>query len=290
MPKPLIYRDFDRKTLDREYNARDSVPDFTDYIRQYAELSARARDTLACMADISYGDHPAMKLDFFPAGPGTPLFIYIHGGYWRLLSSKDSAFMAECLTGNGISVAALNYALVPEVTLDEIVRQCRAAIAFCVQLAPELGIDGDSIFAGGSSAGGHLAGMLAAQGWHDEFEIPADTVKGILSTSGLMDLEPVRLSHVNEWIHLDRTSAHRNSPIHHLPASHCRVITGAGGDESSEFKRQSAAYAALCRQAGLEVVEIEPPGRNHFDVIMELCEPDSDLTKALFDMIAPDRS
>ncbi len=129
MTGPVIYRDFDRKILDREYRPRDSVPDVTVFLKAYADMSARARETLPCMTNIAYGDHPAMKMDFFPAGENTPLFVYIHGGYWRLLSSKDSAFMAESLVGQGISVAAINYALVPEVTLDDIVRQCRAALA-----------------------------------------------------------------------------------------------------------------------------------------------------------------
>ncbi|PLX35679.1 MAG: alpha/beta hydrolase [Hyphomicrobiales bacterium] len=281
----IIYRDFDRAGLDREYNARDSVPDFTIYLDQYAELSREARRNLACMCDLAYGDHPAMKLDYFPAGPQSPLFVYLHGGYWRALSAKESAFMARNFVENGISVAAVNYALAPEAGLDEIVRQCRAAIAYCADLAPELGLDAARIFAGGSSAGGHLAGMIAAQGWPEEMGAPHDVIKGIAAISGLYDLEPIRLSHVNEWMQLDAHSVRRNSPVNHLPAAHCKVVAGVGGDESSEFKRQSADYAARCRQAGLEVREVMPAGRNHFDVVMELGRPGSALEQAVFEMI-----
>lgn len=285
MSSEIIYRGFDREALDKEYNARDSVPDFTVYIKQYAELSEKARRALPCRLDLAYGPHPAMTLDFFSAGKNTPLFIYIHGGYWRALSSRDSAFLAENLVAHGISVAALNYALVPDVSLDEIVRQCRAAVAWCANEADNLEIDKTRIFAGGSSAGGHLAGMIAADGWQQSFSVPRDIVKGILSTSGLLDLEPIRLCHVNDWMQLDHETAHRNSPLHHLPAKHCRVITGAGGSESSEFKRQSAIYAEKCRKSGLSVIEVEPPGRNHFDVIMELCNAESPLTRELLDMV-----
>ena len=38
--------------------------------------------------------------------------------------------MAECLTQAGACVGAVNYALAPLVTLAEIVRQCRAAVAW----------------------------------------------------------------------------------------------------------------------------------------------------------------
>lgn len=285
----LIFRGFDRAGLDREYNARDSVADFTIYLKQYAELSAQARGSLSCMVDVSYGDHPSMTLDYFPAGPETPLFVYIHGGYWRALSAADSAFMAQSFTDQGISVAALNYALVPEVTLDEIVRQCRAGIAFCAQLAPELGIDPSRIYAGGSSAGGHLAAMMAAQGWQEEMGLETDVVKGIAAISGLYDLEPIRLSHINEWMQLDKHAVRRNSPVNHMPAPDCRVIAAAGGAESSEFKRQTSLYAALCRQAGLQVLEIEPPDKNHFDVILELRQSESPLAAAVVRMITQDR-
>ena len=280
-----VYRHLDRETLDREYNARDSVADYTVFLKHYAELSANARRDLPCLTDLSYGPHPDQRLDLFPASPGAPLFVYIHGGYWRLLGKEDSAFMAPAFVASGIAVAALNYSLVPDTDLDGIVKQCRESVAWLFKNAVEFGINPDRIFIGGSSAGGHLAAMLAADDWQEDHGIPQNTVKGALSTSGLFDLEPIRLSHINEWMQLDEVSAYRNSPIHHLPRRGCPFIISYGGDESREFKRQSDEFAGMWSAQGFSCRKVEMPGCNHFDVILELTNPQSPLTKAVFDMI-----
>ena len=54
--------------LDRQYNARATVPDIAPMLRDYATLSAQARSTLPCALNVSYGEHPDETLDiFFPA-------------------------------------------------------------------------------------------------------------------------------------------------------------------------------------------------------------------------------
>lgn len=130
-----VYRDFDRASLDAQYNARATVPQaaFDTLVARYGSDSARARDVLECRADVAYGGHPDEVVDIFPAGPAgpdAPVFFYIHGGYWRMLSQKDSAFMAETFVGLGAAVVAVNYSLAPGASLDAIVGQCRAALAW----------------------------------------------------------------------------------------------------------------------------------------------------------------
>ena len=58
-----------------------------------------------------------------------------------------------------------------------------------------------------------------------------------------------------------------------------------GEIETSEFKRQSRAFAARLAAAGTSCTTREIPGRNHFDVILDLGEPTSPLfaaARALF--------
>ena len=99
---------------------------------------------------------------------------------------------------------AVNYALAPTVTVAEIVRQCRAAVAWIHAHADEFGGDGTRIHLGGSSAGGHLAAMMLTPGWEADFGVPDNLVAGATLLSGLYDLEPVRLGHPNEWLKLSR--------------------------------------------------------------------------------------
>lgn len=157
----IVYRDFDQTTLDREYNARATVDDADVFIRAYGERGERARGQLPCLLDVPYGSHEDAVVDLFPAGRGSPVFVFIHGGYWRALSQRDSAFMAPAFVERGISVVAVNYSLAPAASIDTIVHQCREAVSWVWHYGSQaLDSDPNRIFVGGSSAGGHLTGMM----------------------------------------------------------------------------------------------------------------------------------
>ena len=198
-----VYGDFDQETLDNEYLISKTVPSLDPFLADYAGFSADARTNLDCREDVSCGDHADQVIDIFPAtgkdGKSAPVFVFIHGGYWRMLSHKESSFMAENMVANGIAVVSVNYSLAPEASIDTIVQQCREAIAWTWQHAGDFGGDPDRIFVCGSSAGGHLTGMMVAGGWHAELGVPADVIKGAVPLSGLHDLEPLRHSCINEW-------------------------------------------------------------------------------------------
>ena len=278
-----VYRGFDQETLDTEYRARGTVPleVFEEAIARYGSDSARARGTLECREDVRYGEIADEVVDIFPAGEGAPVLFFIHGGYWRMLSQKESAFMAECFVGLGAAVVTVNYSLAPGASLDTIVAQCRRALAWTWNNAASFGADPDRIFVTGSSAGGHLTGAMISGGWHADFGVPEDIVKGACALSGIFDLEPIRLSEVNEWAKLDEAAARRNSPIHNLPEKGCPLIVSYGGNETSEFKRQTDDYAAAWRAKGFAAEYVDLPETNHFDIVFEYQNPDGRLTRAV---------
>ena len=281
-----IYRDFDQVQLDIEYNARGTVPDYTIFGRENDAYSEEARLSLECMLDLSYGDHPDEVIDIFPAGPKAPVFLYFHGGYWRANSQKQAAAMAPNFVKHGITVVPVNYSLAPGASLDEIIRQSREAVAWVWKYGTEeFAAHTDRIFIGGTSAGGHITGMVLAGGWHDEFGVPAKCVKGALALNGLYDLEPVRLSEPNEWAQLDEAAAYRNSPIYQLPEHGCPLIVSFGGSETSEFKRQSKIYAAAWRDRGWPCSEFEVKECNHFNIPQQLRDPTTRLCRVVFEMI-----
>ena len=286
-----VYRDFDQSQLDIEYNARATVPDYTIFGRQNDAFSKEARETLECLLDVSYGDHPDELIDVFPAGQKAPVFLYFHGGYWRANSQKQAAAMAPNFVKHGIAVVPVNYSLAPSASLDEITRQSRAAVAWVWKNGAEtFGADPDRIFIGGTSAGGHITGMVLAGGWHDRFGVPENCIKGALALNGLYDLEPVRLSEPNEWAQLDEPAARRNSPIHHLPEQGCPLIVSYGGSETSEFKRQSNIYAAAWRNHGWPCSEFEVSECNHFNIPQQLRDPTTPLCREVFQMIGLERA
>jgi arylformamidase len=281
----LAYRYYDAETLDRQYNARATVGDITAFLEAYREQTAAARATLRCHLGLPYGPTPAERLDVFPAAgaPGpSPVFVYLHGGYWRLLDAADSGFMAPAFTAAGICVVAVNYALAPDVSLDEIVRQCRAALAWVFGHIGEFGGDATRVHVAGSSAGAHLAAMLIAPGWQAPFHLPQNAVAGATLLSGLYDLEPMRMSYVNEWVQLDAAAADRNSPLFHLPARPLPLVFSYAPNETDEFKRQTEIYLAACRAVGCPCEFVTMPGTNHFDLVLATADPTTALTAAIF--------
>ena len=283
----FVYRYYDQAELDHQLNARATVPDIMPILARYASESARMRERLPCRLAVPYGPSEPERLDIFPATAGgpSPIFVFLHGGYWRLLDSSDSCFMAECLTRAGACVVAVNYALAPHVTLSEIVRQCRAAVAWVHKHAGEFGGDPAQIHVSGSSAGGHLAAMMLARGWEADFGVPDDLVAGATLLSGLYDLEPVRLGHPNEWLKLGAADVAELSPLLHLPERAVPIIVSYAPNETDEFKRQSETYMAATMARGCPVHFVPMAGTNHYDIVFGLAERASPLARMVIEVM-----
>ena len=282
----LVYRHFTQAELEREYSPSSCIPDINVFLREYAERSQVARQRCKVITDIRYGVSAEETLDFFPAAsPHAPLEVFIHGGYWQALSKSESSFAAPDFVSHGVAFAALNYALAPKATLDEIVRQCRAALAWLYQHADELGFNRQQIFISGSSAGAHLAVMVTATNWQRDFGLPDHLIKGCTAVSGVFDLEPIRFTYVNEPLQLDAEAARRHSPLFLRPCVPTELIVSWGDNETSEFKRQSREFAAAWNAR--EVLEMR--GYNHFDVILQLGDTTTPLGQAVLQQIGADR-
>lgn len=277
-----FWQKYSPEDLDRQYDARASVASFEAEYAQYVALSTIALADPRRLPDLTYDPATGMGLDLYLAGPGTPLFLWIHGGYWRALSKADNGFSALGLLENGVSVAVMDYSLCPAVTLDEIVRQVRQAVIWLHLNAHRHGCDGRRIHIGGSSAGGHLAGMALSTNWYQLFDIKEDIIGSALALSGLFDIAPLRFTKVNSWLNIDAEGARRNSPIRHIPArSTTRLLASVGGLETSEFQRQTFDFAEAWRAAGHSCQIIPMPDYNHFNIALSLSDPEGALCKAV---------
>ncbi|MES2413444.1 MAG: alpha/beta hydrolase [Pseudomonadota bacterium] len=282
------WRDMDAAELARQYNARGTVPNIDSLLDDYRTASSPMYG-MPHLLDLQYGPHPDERLDLFPVTdrPDAPLFIFIHGGYWRAMTKEDSVFMARTFVDHGFAVASINYQLAPGASLEEIVAQCRGALGWLHRHAADHGVSTRHIVVSGSSAGGHLAAMLIAPDWLAESGLPEDIVKGAVLVSGLYDLAPVQQTTPNEWLRLDEARALALSPIHTLPAPSTRLCVAAAAQDTDEFKRQSFIYAQASSGHGCHVEYFEVAGRNHFDVIMDWMDPQAQLTRSTFGLLKP---
>ena len=264
-----------------QYNARASVADFDACVRRYAESAARVRAP-AGRAEPAVRHGPGRKAGPVPAGRRAGFGAAVRVHPWRLLALAAQGRRARhgrAFNAAGAAVATLEYTLLPEATLPEVVREVRSAVAWLYRNAAAYGVDPARIYVSGSSAGGHLAGMLAAPDWQARYGVPDDVIKGTLALSGLFDLRPLCDISVNDWLRLTPEQARLQSPIFHLPAQAGPMLLAVGGLETQGFKNQTDAYEAAWRAAGLSATRIATPQCNHFDLVNELEDPDSDLTR-----------
>ncbi len=283
-----LYRDFvSQEAIDSEYNIELAVGDMGPYVEWFVGGSARARAELPCVLDLPFGPTRDETLDIFPARkPNAPVLLFVHGGYWRTLSSKEFSLVARGPLAHNVTVVISNYSLCPKVTIAEITRQSRAAVAWLAHNIERYNGDPGRIFVAGHSAGGQQVGMLAATDWPGEYGLPVDVVKGGIPISGLFDLRPFRHSWLQAKLQLDADLIERQSPLFHIPSQAPPLLVTLGGDESREFHRQSADYVAAWRAAGHRANTFAQPGKNHLTAIAGFEDPASELCHALMDFIA----
>jgi arylformamidase len=272
--------------LDSAYDARGSVASFDDEYAALVRLSEAARREIEVQADLVFDEVSGMALDLYGAAPGRPVMLWIHGGYWRAGNKADNGFAAPGLVGNGIAVAVMDYALAPDASLFEIVRQVRQAMVWLAGNGHSFGLDTGKVHVGGSSAGGHLASMTLPTGWHSGAGIGADRIGAVLALSGLFDLAPLRRTRVNEWLRLNAEEAHALSPINNTSVRHgAPILLSVGGRESEAFQRQTSDFEAALVGAGNRVRSIPMRDFNHFDITATLADPGGPLTRAMVDAI-----
>ncbi len=273
-----LYRDFHSQSeIDAQYNASASVPDFADWMAWYQRSSEQTRSQLANDTH-RFGPTVSEYAEIYPAArPGSPLALFIHGGYWRGGSARDFSFVAAGLHARGFCVAVSNYALCPQVTVDEITRQSRALVAWLYQRAADFNADRERIVAIGHSAGGQQVGMLLATDWQADYELPANIIHAAVPISGVFDLRPLRYSYLQPTLSLSHETIDRQSPLNLPVRSSARTLVTAGGGESDEFRRQSDQYCNRCCAQGLSAQLWLQPDRHHFNAIEGLYSPDSDL-------------
>jgi arylformamidase len=265
-----------------EYNNRARVPEHPEILARWARDAAQARATHRnAELGVRYGGSERQFIDLFWPGQGrdAPVALFIHGGYWRALEPTAFSHLAAGMNAHGVAFAAVGYDLCPAVTIETIIEQVRASAAFLYRRL------GRPFAVSGHSAGGHLTACLVATDWKKvDPSLPADLARDGFSISGLFDLAPLMQTGMNQDLRLDAESARRVSPLHwNVPAGRT-LHAWAGGDESSEFLRQSREIATVWGDKGVETEYVAVPDTNHFTVLDPLADPASTMTHRLVEL------
>jgi arylformamidase len=277
----IIYKGFRQDELEYQYNPRESVPEYPALAKNRAEASRRARATLKSWLNVPYGKSPREILDIYPAErPQGPVFVYIHGGYWRTGSKDENCNFAPTFVERGATVVLVEYDLCPSVTVTDIVRQTRASIAWVHRNIIRYSANPSKLYVSGHSAGGHLTAMALAHDWEKE-GLPRNLIKGAVATSGVYDLDMVMQISVNEQVRMTPEIARENSPFLHPPVPTCPVVVAVGGAEPKGWQEMSEDYFKFCKERGLECEYLVVPGANHYTMSEHLADTSSPLAQAM---------
>jgi len=278
-----VYGHYDQRSLDAEYNNRGKTPDVEVFKTAQLEASNQARRAPDLRRDIAFGPSADERVDVFPATgaePG-PVHVFFHGGYWKQNHKDDFGFVANPFQAAGAAVVVVEYALIPTVEMGELVRQCRAAMAWVWKNAASFGGDASRIHVSGHSAGGHLTTMMMATDWPAfETGLPADLVKSGCAISGIYDLEPIRLCFMNAELSFTPEQVAGYSPVLLEPKGGGKLLLPVGAMEGPEFIRQSADIAAAWSAKGIDARAWVMPGHHHFSIINQYIDPKSELSVA----------
>lgn len=261
-----------------EYNNRARVPEHPTIMAGWARDAAAYREHAGRrLQSLAYGAGERQRIDLFaPEREAAGTVVFIHGGYWQALDRSSFSHLARGLNTHGMAVALPGYDLCPAVRVGEIVDQIRAA---CLALR-----DRGPLVVAGHSAGGHLAACSLATDW-TALGGPEGLVPAAYAISGLFDLKPLVPTSVNGALRLDNGEAEALSPLLWTPPAGRVLDAVVGGDESSEYLRQSRTIAERWGKAGVETRYEALLGTNHFTVIAPLGDPASPMTARIAELV-----
>ncbi|XP_028912539.1 kynurenine formamidase isoform X2 [Ornithorhynchus anatinus] len=281
------WKEMPKEELEKQYSPSRWSPrmDGEEVVEAHArvlgEETKKARASPDVLLNVPYGDGEGEKMDFYlptNASGAFPFFLYIHGGYWQLLSKDESGFMATPLRSRGVALAAVDYDIAPKGDLDLMVAQVRRSVVFLQRRYP----CNSGIFLCGHSAGAHLVAMALLTDWADFGLRP--NLKGAFLVSGIYDLEPILTLSMNDKLHMTREVAWRNSPqlliemVKHS-AGTCEVKMVMAQYDSPEFRRQTCEFFETLCSTGWEVSLEDIAGVDHFDEMEKLAQEDYVLTQ-----------
>ena len=268
--------------VEREYNNRALVPDHPAFFARWDKDSAYVRDTMDCELDAAYGTDARHRIDLYPAKSSRGTLVFIHGGYWRSLDKSMFSWLAAPYVAAGISVAMPNYRLAPSVRIDDIVEDAIAAMRWLMTSGPAHGMATHRVVVSGHSAGGHLTAAIFATP-PERLGFDAARIAGGVPISGLADFEPIRRFSFNSDFRLDAAAVGRLNLHTRSAQLEAPLVVAVGGDESSEFVRQSRILAEAWKPQVKSLLVL--PGYNHFSIVDAFAErgqPLHDATLALF--------
>ena len=286
---PLVFRDYDQEELDFAYDNLVWVSNREAIDLRWDQMNDATRARLGPPNRLAYGPTEIEKLDLYSTDrANAPIHVFIHGGSWRYGDAASVHFLAEMFIDSGAHFISVDFTNVIETQGDlfPLVDQVRRAVAWVYENASSFGGDPNQIHVSGHSSGGHLAGVVLTTDWENDFDLPADTVKGGLCSSGMYDLYPVSLSIRRTYVNFTDDVVSALSPIRNLEKLRAPIIVSHSSLETPEYQRQAREFANAVQAHGKRATYLVGEGYNHFEILDTLGNPYGLLGRAVLQQMS----
>uniref|UniRef100_A0A023F6Q9 Putative kynurenine formamidase n=2 Tax=Triatoma infestans TaxID=30076 RepID=A0A023F6Q9_TRIIF len=264
------------------------------HIKFVNSVSENVKSEIPFILDIQYGKKSTNLMDLYGVDlhQEAPIFVYIHGGYWEMLSKNESNYVAKPLWKAKIKACIPDYDLAPKATLEEIVEDVRAMAKHVLKM----GVDNNvrSIWLGGHCCGAHLAASLLDESWLSELPPEYRTIfKGLVLISGIYDLQPLLKTEFNNNLKLDSSRAVTLSPLYNvkdlmqncLLSEDFKVLAVVAQYDSPAFKEQTTVYCEKLKKVNIHVQYCQVPEVDHFDIVERLHDETYVLSQQIISLI-----
>ncbi len=235
---------------------------------------------------VSYGDHPAMRIDVMePANRDPakklPVILFFHGGGWYSGAPEDYRFVGRTLAPKGYIVVLAGYRLKEDGRFPVMLEDSAKAVRWTVENVAELGGDPQRIILAGHSAGAYNSVMLALdRQWLGREGLSDNAIKGVVGLAGPYDFYPFTADSarnaLGKWHRPQDTQ-----PIHWARGDAVPLLLLHGSDDTVVKPRNSKRLAQAIDDLGGKVEGRVVAGWDHYDIVMKLARPFSRDTRVI---------
>lgn len=260
-------------------------------------------------ANVPYVDngHERHVLDIYtpetPADEPLPVMFWIHGGGWQTGDKSDVALKPKVMTERGFVFVSTNYRLLPDVTMDVLIRDVATSLGWVHRNIEKYGGDPSRIFVGGHSAGAQLAALICIdERYLGEQGVALKVLKGCVPVDGdtydipkiIMTAEHRQAVYGGKMFTFGHRQKFGNDPEKHVDFS--AVTHVANGKDIPPFlilyfsgnpdtRAQARRLESVLDAAGISAKAYGKRDSNHSQLNNELGVPDDPATQQLYQFL-----
>lgn len=251
----------------------------------FASLFALPAMTQEIHRNIPYvesgGERQQLDIHTPKDAKAAPVLFWIHGGGWEVGNKSEVDAKPGYLNKKGIILVSTGYRLLPDVTMDVLVRDVAKALAWTHRHVGEYGGDPGRIIVAGHSAGAQLAALLCTDGRYlGEEGLDFSFLKGCVPVDGdTYDIPAmIEVAETRRRVHHEPlpTNGHRqkfmNDPAKHRDFSAVYHVAKDKGippfliihvSEQPDNSAQARRFGTVLKEAGVPVTVHGQKGTNH---------------------------